>query len=86
MAKGSSKPGKVGVKKITAKQRIARIKNIAVARKARKKNVTSPEKIRGGVYTIIGGQNKLNNMLRVKDVTGKYGWVKNPFLIKNKFS
>ena len=46
MAKrGSSKPAKVGTKRITGKQRVARIRNIAVARKSRKKGFGSGAKV-----------------------------------------
>ena len=42
--KGSSKPSKVGVSRITAKQRVARIRNMAIARKSRKKGGGHPKK------------------------------------------
>jgi len=43
MAKGSSKPGKVRLTKITAKQRAARQRNIVIARKAKKAGPRSRE-------------------------------------------
>lgn len=87
MAKGiSTGTAKKKAKRITAKQKVARKKNIAIARKyrethGRKKGLrlktgqASMDSVvtKKGRQTIMGGQNRTNKWLRL--IGG--GWVKN---------